>query len=200
MSDYDFGSLIAPDDHAARSPLEEAQRALGFMGVRHELVLRLFRLATEWLDEPELLQGALEVLGDTCGAEAGSVIMLDRVMNDLYFAAATGPVSQDIKSYRLGRGEGIAGWCMESGRVVRITNVEAEPRWHREISEQLGFNVRQVLAAPISVRNRVVGCVELINKLGGDSALFVAEDEELIGDAAECIGILFALRGRRVPT
>ncbi len=197
MSDPDYERLAEEADSRseARSPLEQAQRALGWRGVQLDTVMALFRLSVEWPDEESLLVAALHILEEQLQAEAGSVIMLDRQENDLYFAAATGPVSGDLKRYRLDRGEGIAGWCMESGRVIRIGDVTAEARWHQQISEQLGFNVRQIIAAPIRVRNRVIGCVELINKLGG--AIFEREDEDVMAQAAECVGILFTLRGRR---
>ena len=196
MADLDFESLAAGEDNLALSPLEQAQRALGWAGLRHQLVMDLFRLATDWLEEEPLLTAALATLEEKFRAEAGSVIMLDRKEGDLYFAAATGPVSSNLKSYRLDRTEGIAGWCMETRKVVRINNVAAEPRWHSQISQELGFDVRQIIAAPIRLRNRTIGCVELVNKVLVDDE-FSADDELLLRDAAECVGILFALRGRR---
>lgn len=182
---------------AENLPLKEVQRALGYLGLRHGLVKRLFRLATDWLPEDQLLTQALELVAEAAQAEATSVLMVDRQEDDLYFAAATGPVSEGIKNYRFDRNEGIAGWCIESGRVLRISNVQAEARWHRQISEAVGYEVRQILAAPIRVRNRTIGCLELVNKLGQAGEGFSPEDEEIVADAAECIGLLFALRGRR---
>ncbi|MCC7495085.1 MAG: GAF domain-containing protein [Fimbriimonadaceae bacterium] len=196
MAEFDFEALADDRVPSGLGPLEQAQRALGWSGLRHDVVMSLFRLATEWLEEEPLLTNALHILEDHLRAEAGSVIMLDRHHGDLYFAAATGPVSGDLKSFRLDRTEGIAGWCMETGKVIRINDVAAEGRWHSQVSRELGFDVRQIIAAPIKLRNRVIGCVELINKQhAGDE--FLPDDEALLLDAAECVGILFALRGRR---
>lgn len=183
---------------ASRSPLEQAQRALGLMGSRHATVMRLFRLATEWLDEKELIEAALDAIEQVLQAEASSVVMLDRHEGDLYFAAATGPVSDQLSLIRLDPHEGIVGWCMDAGRVVCVNNVHAEARWHSEISQQLGFDVRQLLAAPIRVGNRVIGCLEMVNKVGVGDTSFTPDDEVLIGDAAESLGILFALRSGKV--
>ncbi len=176
--------------------LRQVHRALGMLGRRHALVMELFRLATEWHDEGELLEAALGLLERRLEVEATSVIMLDRQVGDLYFAAATGPVNEAVTHIRFDAGEGLAGWCMETGQVVRVTEVAEEPRWHREVSEQLGFDVRQLLAAPIKVRSRTIGCLELVNKRRGT---FEPEDEELAREVAECIGILFTMRGR-VPS
>jgi len=181
-----------------RSPLEQAQLALGAMGRRHTTVMHLFRLATAWLDETTLLTRALEILQDACGAQASSVIMLDRVVGDLYFSAALGPVAEGLDAVRLGRHEGIVGWCMDTGRPVRVNNVQEEEHWHGEISQALGFDVRQLLAAPVRVGGRVIGCLELVNKEGYGPLQFTTEDELLVADAAECLGILFALRGERL--
>jgi signal transduction protein with GAF and PtsI domain len=196
MTDIDPGSPAAegPPD---TTPLAQVQRALGVMGQRHDLVRRLFRLATEWLDEAPLLTEALRLVETACEAEAGSVIMLDRQVGDLYFAAATGPAAEALAACRLERHEGIAGWCMDTGRVIRINGVQDEPRWHREVSEQVGLDVRQIVAAPIRVRHRTIGCLELVNKVSPAESEFTVVDEELLADAAECIGILFALRGEK---
>jgi len=85
---------------------------------------------------------------------------------------------------------------MEMGRRVRLNNIATQPRWHAELSDALGFEVRQLMAAPILVRSRVIGCLELINKLD-PGARFEPEDEQLLLEAAECVGLLFSLRARR---
>ena len=197
MSETDYEALEASSEvRTPSTPLEEAQRALGVAGARHDLVMELFRLSTLWLDEPELLRELLTVLENLMGAEASSVIMMDRHEGDLYFATATGPIGEDILRCRLDQHEGIVGWCMDSGRTVRINNVEAESHWHREISDTFGFGVRQVLAVPVRVGNRVIGCIELINKRGADSAGFTVDDEVLMRDAGECLSLLFSLRSK----
>lgn len=197
-ADFDFGEFADATDELAveRSPLEKAQRALGWMDLRLRITRELFQLSLSWLGEEALLTEALEVVGKYTRIEASSAIMLDRFHNDLYFAAATGPVGPDIKRYRLDRGEGIAGWCMEMGRVVRVNNIDKQPRWHAELSRALGFEVRQLIAAPIMVRSRVIGCLELINKTD-PGARFEPEDEQLLLEAAEAVGLLFSLRARR---
>ncbi len=197
-ADYDFGEFADPSDEtvAERSPLERAQRAVGWLELRLGITRELFQLSLSWLGEEALLTEALGVVESYTRTEASSAIMLDRFHNDLYFAAATGPVGPDIKRYRMDRGEGIAGWCMEMGRVVRLNNIAKQPRWHAELSDALGFEVRQLMAAPILVRSRVIGCLELINKLD-PGARFEPEDEQLLLEAAECVGLLFSLRARR---
>ena len=198
-ADYDFDEFAdtATEKAVERSPLERAQRSLGYMDLRLNITKGLFQLSLSWLDEDSLLTEALHIIERYTRTEASSAIMLDRFHNDLYFAAATGPVGPDIKRYRLDRGEGIAGWCMEMARVVRVNNIETQPRWHAELSQALGFGVRQLMAAPIMVRSRVIGCLELINKID-PGARFEPEDEELLLEAAECLGVLFSLRTRRV--
>ncbi|MBI5831296.1 MAG: GAF domain-containing protein [Armatimonadetes bacterium] len=195
MSDFLFGPDQPP--RAEPSPLAEAHRMVGLVGARRELVIGLFRLAVDWLDEAMLLTAALELIETAVPAEAGSVLMLDRRGGDLYLAAAAGAVNQTVRSYRQPLDEGLAGYVMGVGQPVRINHVDFEPGWHREACGQYGLEVRQILAVPIRVRQRLIGCLELVNKRGVREPAFGPDDELLLADAGECLGILFALRGER---
>src|SRR5262245_54602179 len=57
----------------------------------------------------EVLQRILRLAEKLTGATAGSVILHDVRKNDLYFAAATGPVETALPSIRIPIGHGYAG-------------------------------------------------------------------------------------------
>ena len=195
MSDFLFGPDPTPP--SAPSPLAEAHRLAGLIGARRELVIGLFRLAADWLDEEPLLAAALALIETAVPAEAGSVMMLDRRQGDLYLAAAAGAVNQDVRSYRRPADEGLAGYVLGLGQPVRINHIDFEPGWHADAVGQYGLAVRQILAVPIRVRQRLIGCLELVNRRGVGEPSFSGDDELLLSDAGECLGILFSLRGER---
>lgn len=195
VPDFFFGPEQVPD--TPPNPLSEAHRMVGLLGARRELVIGLFRLAVDWLDEASLLTAALELIETAIPAEAGSVMMLDRRDGDLYLAAAAGSVNQPVREYRQAAGRGLAGYVMGVAQPVRINHIDFEPGWHRAACGQYGLEVAQILAVPIRVRQRLIGCLELVNKRGVTEPSFSGDDELLLTDAAECLGILFALRGER---
>ncbi len=84
-ADYDFGEFADPSDEtvAERSPLERAQRAVGWLELRLGITRELFQLSLSWLGEEALLTEALGVVESYTRTEASSAIMLDRFHNDI---------------------------------------------------------------------------------------------------------------------
>jgi sigma-B regulation protein RsbU (phosphoserine phosphatase) len=48
-----------------------------------------------------------------------------------------------------------------------VSDAEKDPRFHRAVSEAVGYETRSVLCAPIGEGGRVLGALEVLNKRGG---------------------------------
>src|SRR5574341_1297579 len=64
---------------------------------------------TSTLSMDNLLEHILAIGQGLTSSQAGSVILHDEKRDDLYFAAATGPTADDVKSLRIPVGKGKAG-------------------------------------------------------------------------------------------
>jgi len=132
-----------------------------------ERVQELYSQPNEQASLYLLLDLALEKIP----AESGSVLMCDAGTGALAFAAARGPkASELLKSAALiPSGVGIAGFCAVEGVSVALSDVQRDPRWHPEISERLNYPTKSVLCAPMMTHGRAFGCMQLINRSGGDA-------------------------------
>ena len=138
---------------------------------------------TSMLDLRQVLDQVLLAVTETIGAEGSSVWLWDEQHKGCLICRAAshpGP-NEALINMRLQPGQGIAGWVGQNGRSVSVRCAPNDPRFTASIDAQTGFCTVSVLAAPLRVREVVIGVVEVVNKLNGD---FDASDDALIGTLA----------------
>jgi putative methionine-R-sulfoxide reductase with GAF domain len=97
-------------------------------------------------------------------AESGAVLLADIDKDELFFAAAAGPKAKEVKKFRLKMGQGIAGFSAREGVGIAVSDAPRDPRFFRRISDELGYDNRSILCAPMVHDGRTYGCIELINR------------------------------------
>lgn len=86
--------------------------------------------------------------------------------------------------------EGIAGWVSRHGKPVVVEDVRRDSRFSPRIDEILGFVTRSVVCVPLlDGNNKVIGVIELINKIGAASG----DDPEGGSFSLEDMAILAAI-------
>ncbi len=135
-----------------------------------------------------LLQRIMQVSKDVMHAEAGSVLLLDEASRDLSFYLVSGSDSAaSLKQMSVKLGQGIAGSVAGSGEAVRVRDAYEDPRFDASFDQQTGFRTRSLLAAPIRIKDTVVGVIEVINKIG--HAEFDEQDLDLFRSFAGSVGV-----------
>ncbi|HEY6004408.1 MAG TPA: GAF domain-containing protein, partial [Anaeromyxobacter sp.] len=111
----------------------------------------------------------LDLAMEKIDCEAGSVFLSRLGGGDLEFAVARGPRAQEILKLGLTvpMGVGIVGFCAQENVGVAVSDAEKDPRFHRAVSQAIGYETRSLLCAPIAKRGRVLGALEVVNKRGG---------------------------------
>jgi len=94
-------------------------------------------------------------------------------------------IEQVLKSESFPVGEGVVGRVAATGRGELITNAAADPRIVKHEDEAL--RVRSVIAAPIMVRQRLIGVLCVCN--ASDGLPFTATDYSLVEALAEQAGL-----------
>lgn len=94
-------------------------------------------------------------------------------------------IEQVLKSESFPVGEGVVGRVAATGRGELITNAAADPRIVKHEDEAL--TVRSVIAAPITVRQRLIGVLCVCN--ASDGLPFTATDYSLVEALAEQAGL-----------
>jgi len=146
---------------------------------RHIPELNIFhdvaKALTSTLNLDSVLQTIMEKMAEYFRPDTWSLLMVDDVTEELYFAIAVGDASDSLKSVRLKMGEGIAGWVAKHGEQLIVPDVYTDPRFAKRIDDMTKWKTRSMICVPLRAKHRTLGVIQLINCVldnFGDRELF----------------------------
>ncbi|MEO5337515.1 MAG: SpoIIE family protein phosphatase [Magnetospirillum sp. WYHS-4] len=128
-------------------------------------------------DLEDTLRRALARISDHVGAEGGALFLLDEGATNLNCHACVGPI--DITGLTLQADQGIVGRSVQNNIPEIVRDVERDPNFHKTVDDKTGFTTRSILCAPMAVKDKRIGAIELVNKKGGDG-LFSRADLQVL--------------------
>ncbi|MBI4787922.1 MAG: GAF domain-containing protein [Chloroflexi bacterium] len=154
-----------------------------------ELVVanEITRAINSTLNLDEVLKLFFDRMSKLFNIEAGALVLLDPLTDELVFEVVHGGAGESLLHKRMRSNEGIVGWVTQHGQPLLVPDVRRDPRWFKGFDKDTRFVTRSVLAAPIQVADRTIGAVELINRRDGSP--FTEADEKLLGMFAASAGI-----------
>lgn len=138
------------------------------------------------LDLNEVLTLLLQRVNHALEARDGSILLIEEPSGDLIFQISLGSVSEEIKPFRVPRGQGIAGEVALTGVPIRVDNAQQDARHFRKIDLDTGFLTQSVLCVPLITREKIIGVIEVFNKKSGS---FTQEDQHLLSSIANYAAI-----------
>ena len=112
----------------------------------------------------------MTVVGEYFSPRNWSLLLMEEKTGRLKFEIAMGVDASKLKNFYLETGEGIAGWVCFNGKPLVVEDVRKDPRFSPRVDQLLGFTTRSVVCVPLlNGNNRVVGAIELINKIAPSS-------------------------------
>jgi len=157
----------------------EGERHLWPEGLPHDLKKRVEELAvlnemstslSSTLDLDEVLTLIMERINAVLRVEAGSLLLIDDKTEELVFQIALGEKAEGVKPFRLQMGQGIAGYVAQSGEPLMISDVQKDRRHYKGVDVTTDFLTRSILCVPMIFKGKVIGVIEIMNKLEGDFA------------------------------
>ena len=138
------------------------------------------RILTATLEVEQVLERLLQVATQIIGAEGSSVWLLDEEFPEqLICRAAFHPGNVDaLVNQHVKLGQGVAGWVAQSGESAVVNQVQQDNRFYSKIDTQIGFSTASILAVPLQLRNKIMGVLEVVNKIEGD----FSEDDQAIAE------------------
>jgi GAF domain-containing protein len=145
---------------------------------------RLFKLmARDVYSFGQLIGEILRISMDQVQSESGSFIEVDHNNKHMFFRAVTGRSSQNLLSFTIPLGQGIAGFVCENQQPLSISNVDDSSIYLKSISDAVGFETRNLVAYPVVIRGITFGCIELLNRLGEPQ--YTDADKEVLSTICE---------------
>ncbi len=160
---------------------EDTRRRERELGVLNDII----RSVTSTLDLEQVLSAAMQGVRSAMQVEIGALLLVDESDGALHFRQALGPAGERLADQSLQPNEGIAGWVVAHRRSLRINDAQADSRHARRFAEITGVAAYSVMAAPLIVKERVIGAIEVINKPGG----MTDGDETLLNALAASIAV-----------
>jgi signal transduction histidine kinase len=134
---------------------------------QYERIIELNRHLNAVLDLPPLLQLIIEAARELTDSEASSILLVERKSGDLYFEATTVPTKEKLQRVIVPMDSSLAGWVVQHNESVVIGDVEEDNRHFKQAD--IGIITRSLLAVPLSVKGQVIGVLNTLNKVEGQS-------------------------------
>jgi PAS domain S-box-containing protein len=153
--------------------ITQRRRTLNVLQRRNRDLRRLNRLGRELgatLDLPQVLEQVLGAIREIIAA-AGSSIWLWDEENPSWLVCRTAfhpELNHSPLNLRLRSGEGIAGWVTQRGESTIVSSAPEDPRFSPTVDAQTGFQTHSILAVPLRARGKIIGVLEVVNKLEGE--------------------------------
>jgi len=127
----------------------------------------------------ELLQSIVEAAARIFNAAAASILLVNEREQLLEFKVACGASNRDLVGLKFPLDKGIAGYVVMTGQPLAISNVRQDPRFNQDFAKSTGYVPSSILAMPLRSEDRVIGVMEVLDKL--NAASFGMQDMELLG-------------------
>lgn len=150
---------------------------------------------TSSLDLDQILSQTMHAIQEILHVEAGSLLLVDENSGLLEFKKILNGNQERVAEFKLKPGEGIAGHVVQEGESLLVLDARNDPRFCPRIDEAIGFTTRSVLCVPLKVKDKIIGAIEVINKLDGQ---FNEKDQWLLNYMAGSVAI--ALENARLYT
>ncbi len=168
---------MAADAKIGRYSDDEFERQAQLLK-RYERVIELSRSLNAVLKLPRLLQIIVDAARELTDCGDSSILLIDRKSGDLFFEAASGTKQEEIQRFVVPMDNSIAGWVVQRGECVVIDDAQQDERHFQRSDIETGFTTRSLIAVPLTVKGRIIGALEALNK--ADAKSFDEDDVNLL--------------------
>lgn len=145
-------------------------------------------LASSTFDIDSVLNYTMEMIKEIMDVEAGALLLVKN--DELHFATGFNinpevDISK-LKTYSMKFGQGIAGSVAARGETVVVNDIDGSSKFFGEVDNFTGFKMKSALCVPVISQGKVVGVIEVLNKIEG---VFGPNDEDLLQSIASSVSI-----------
>ena len=144
---------------------------------RLERILEISRELASTVAQEPLLKKIVDTAAELTDSEGASILLRDSRTGELRFQTAVAQ-SGRLAEIPVPIEGSIAGAVLTSGKPLVVPDVRADPCYYREVGQQIGMEIRSLLAVPLEIQDRRIGVLEAVNKRGGWE--FSQEDVETL--------------------
>ncbi len=110
----------------------------------------------------------IEMARYALNACASSMILFDEHDNKVMRRFSDGPLGKQVIQLTTQQQLGIAGLVVQTGKSLKVNAVDEDARFGRFKGEVAGVLVRSAICVPLIINKKVIGILEVLNKLDGN--------------------------------
>lgn len=138
-------------------------------------LVKISRSITALTDIDELLKVIAEETRNAIQADRCTVFLWDKDTNELWSKVALGVENKEI---RFPADKGLAGYVVQTGETLNITDAYSDSRFNPEVDKNTGYVTKTILCMPImNNSHEIIGAFQVLNKIDG---VFTKNDEDLL--------------------
>ncbi len=142
--------------------------------------IEISNLINSELSIGKLLSNVMRTTKKALLADAVSMLLIDDKTKDLTFQITLGDVEAEIKKIKkVGKGQGIAGFVAQTGLPLNLEDVYQHDKFSPEFDKKTNYRTKAMLCVPLKIRGKVIGVIQVINKLV-KPFIFSAEELEML--------------------
>jgi adenylate cyclase len=145
-------------------------------------------LAASTFEREEVLKSTMDMIRTIMNVEAGSLLLLekDELACKVAFNIKPDANLPALQSFRIKLGKGIAGYSAARGEPIIVRSTSDSRQFAPDFDRQTGFQTRSVLCVPLISRGKVLGVIEVLNKINDE---FNDDDLHLLQSIATSVSI-----------
>lgn len=151
-----------------------------------EMIVKALQLVNANVKQDDVLKNIVDVAINLTNADRGTLYLVDSEKGEIWSKVL---VAHEIEEIRLKIGEGLAGYCAQTGEILNINDVKIDNRFDGSFDKVTGYNTKNMLVYPIKDKQeKIVGVLQLLNSLKGQFT-----DQEKMFLNAISLNVAFAL-------
>ena len=162
----------------------ESQRNLGMdielkeYQARLEFLYDIAHQASSAAEVSDLLKEIPYMIQQILNASASSLLLIDEEEKQFCLRASHSDNSKMLEQTKLSLDSGIAGFVALNSQSVIVNDISLYEAYNKDIDGVSGLDSRSIIAAPLVRGSKVIGVLEMMNKINGDP--FTDEDLGLL--------------------
>ena len=137
-------------------------------------------------DEERLFSFVLNRASELLKAQGGTFFTVREETGELFPEAVKGVSLSLIREIPFKTKVGISGWVASNRQPAVVENAQTDERFNRAVDVITGIRTRSIVAVPVERKGRILGVIELVNRVDG---VFREPDLEFLHHLARQVAI-----------
>ena len=169
---------LSEENHQLHASLKIKNKELNFF----KDITKIF---TSSLELNKLITPIMKKTQSMIGAEAWFILFIDEEKGEFFMGNAWKKKSKEIHKFRTRIDDDTVSRVAKNGTSLIVPDISKDARFNRKIDKVLHIKTMSLMCIPIKIKDKVIGIIEIVNKITGDP--FTREDLDIVNQAAMAV-------------